>query len=427
MILEKLGQKVAERKITWQQAADIFKDETGEEVSKGALRKRYSRLKKKSKKSKMVVENGLINIDEVIELTPAERLDKQKVLAKIVPDPENWDLTDYRISNWQQHTKEQKTKQLYAVKVQLKPKVEKGIDLEEAVEVAKEVFKKEIKPLNIKKVEPKGLDENKMIEFPGVELHLGKLAWEGDTGENYDHKIATTRFYKIVEELLLLQKQEKADTCFMTIGNDFFNTDTIDNATTKGTLQQNDLRWKKMFIIGLELYKTAIEYIRKEFKNVDIKLQAGNHDKMSAFYLYMALKQSYEKDDSVNFSEDLKDTQCYLWGDCAIFTNHGEGNLKRLQKSIAAEFWQEWGQSKFRELHLQHLHKEIVVDDESGLITRRTGSPSGTDAWHYEQRYIGATQKHQLYVWDKENGLQSIRYINFSPKKKPINKVLVKK
>ena len=78
--------------------------------------------------------------------------------------------------------------------------------------------------------------------------------------------------------------------------------------------------------------------------------------------------------------------------------------------------------SQFHEF-LGHLHKEMVVDDDSGLITRRVGSPTGTDQYHYEERFIGATQKYQTFVWHKENGLQNIKYINFENKKKLIKEL----
>ena len=57
------------------------------------------------------------------------------------------------------------------------------------------------------------------------------------------------------------------------------------------------------------------------------------------------------------------------------------------------------------------LHKEVTVDDDSGMITRRIGSPCATDNWHYQNRFVGATKKHQIFLWDKENGLVNIHYI----------------
>lgn len=148
---------------------------------------------------------------------------------------------------------------------------------------------------------------------------------------------------------------------------------------------------------------------------------------MSSFYLYIALSSFFAKDDKIKFSDNYKEYQCYKFGDNAIFFGHGDNNFKRLLRSIPAEFYQEWGSSKYRELHLGHLHSELTVDEQSGMITRRIGSPSGTDAWHYGERFIGAVQKHQLFIWDKHNGLKGIKYITFDNNFKKGKKKTLKK
>ena len=130
----------------------------------------------------------------------------------------------------------------------------------------------------------------------------------------------------------------------------------------------------------------------------------------------LAISLHFANDDKIQFCENYREYQCYKFGDNAIFFGHGDNNFKRLVRSIPAEFYQEWGSSKYRELHLGHLHSEITVDDQSGMITRRISSPSGVDAWHYGERYLGATQKHQLFIWDRHEGLKGIKYITFDNK-----------
>jgi hypothetical protein len=104
-------------------------------------------------------------------------------------NPNEWEIIFMTFSNWQQHTKEQTTKELYAVKFKMKPAT-KELVLEDYVNVAKEVFSKEIKPLKLpKKEQQKGLNDELLIECPGIELHLGKLGWYGETGENYDFEL----------------------------------------------------------------------------------------------------------------------------------------------------------------------------------------------------------------------------------------------
>ena len=419
-ILE-IGNDVKERITTWEQAAEEYNKTYNQNISWDAFRKKYDRLLKKKQSpltNKTTFKNDTLEIEDIIKLTPTEKLSKEAVLKKIVPDPENWEIVDYSISNWQMHTKEQTTKELYAVKVRLKPLVKSEVTKEEVIEATKELLQTEIIPLKIKEKTPsKVLDKNKMIEVPAIELHLGKMAHRYDTGENYDQKIAQERFNEIMEMVIYKQLIEKADTCFMAIGSDFFHTDTAQYTTTKGTPQQSDLRYKKMFLVGLKLYSQAIMTLRERFNKVDIQLCQGNHDTMASFYLYIALQQLFLNDKTVNFKENYQSTQCYLWGECAIFTNHGDPNLKRLQKSIPAEFYEEWGKSTFRELHLGHLHKEAMIDEESGMITRRVPSPCGTDEWHYNSRYVGNVPRYQIFVWHKEKGLLGTDYITFDKKK----------
>ena len=422
-LINELGEKVKNKELSWFEAVQIYNSKTGEGLSSEALRKRYKRISEMpytapcdtTSEFETQFNDGTIEAQKIIEYNKEILGDKKKLLKFLGYEPSQWEFVYLTTSLWQQHTKEQTTKQLYAVKYKVKPII-KELELGEALQEAIDVFKKEIKPYKrISSKQNEELDPNKLLELTGIELHLGKMAWVGDTGQSYDKNIAQDRFYYILDKVIEQQQIEKCNTCLLCIGNDFFNSDTINATTTKGTPQTNDLRWKKMFNLGLEMYVKMINTLLENFNQIDIRLQSGNHDMMSSFYLYIALSCFYKDNPKIEFSTNYKEVQCYEWGKCAIFYSHGEGNLKRLIKSIPAEFYKEWGSSIYRELHLGHLHKEVVVDDESGMITRRVGSPTGTDQWHYEERYIGATQKYQTFVWNKELGLESIKYINFEP------------
>ena len=421
-----LGKDVKLGLKTWEQVAKQINKEFKSDLSSEAVRKRFIRnsdneeIEQIGKEYTTEYGNGVIEAQKIVEYNKEIFGDRKKLLEYLGYNPNEWEFVFVTTSTWNQHTKEQTTKQLYAVKFKVKP-IAKEANIEDAIESAKELFRAEIEPLKLK-IHPKDntLNKNKLLEIPAIELHLGKMAWGGDTGQDYDKDIATNRFYHILEQVINIQEQEKCQTALVTIGNDFFNSDTVNATTTKGTPQTNDLRWKKMFLLGLKLYTEFIETLRSKFNKIDVRLCSGNHDKMSSFYLYLALQQYFKNDDKLDFSDNYKDYQCYQFGKCAIFFGHGDSNLKRIIQSIPAEFYKEWGSSIFRELHLGHLHKEVVVDDQSGMITRRIGSPTGTDQWHYEERFIGSTQKHQVFVWDAETGLKSIEYINFEKGKKKI-------
>ena len=159
------------------------------------------------------------------------------------------------------------------------------------------------------------------------------------------------------------------------------------------------------------MYVQALLTLRGLFNKVDVMLCAGNHARAMETFLYMALEQRFVDDDVVHFIENYRLTQVYQFGKCAIFYNHGDANLKQTIASIPAEFAEVWGTHPYRELHLGHLHKEVTVDENGGMITRRIGSPCGTDAWHYSNRFVGAIKKHQIFIWDKNSGLRDLHYI----------------
>ena len=430
-----LGRQVKDKNITWQQAADKFNKKFNENITKEGIRKRYSNLNDSyqsivnpPKKSNEEYETH--NIDGSIDLCKKIWFDKDEnktpdtILEKFGYDKDSWEVVSWTFGKWEVAIKDEEENRLCTtVRAKIRPRV-KDITPEQYVDVAIKVFEENITPLKAKIKEPiKQLNKNKLLELTGMELHLGKMSWSGETGQDYDKNIAQERFYNIYNEIVNQQEIEKCDTCLLCIGNDFFNSDTVNATTTKGTPQTNDLRWQKLFNIGLKLYTEMILGLSDKFNNIEVRLQSGNHDKMASFYLYIALSCYFKDFKNIHFSKNYKDVQCYLWGKCGIFFSHGDTNLKRLIKSIPAEFYEEWGRTTFRELHLGHLHKEVVVDDDSGMITRRVGSPTATDQWHYEERFIGATQKYQTFVWDKEKGLQNIKYINFESKKKQKVKV----
>ena len=426
-----LGNKVKNKELTWREAANELNKKHNTNITPEGIRKRYYNINPNEVEDKKINEEyETYNNDGSIELCKKIWFDKNEnktpdtILEKFGYSKECWEVVSWTFGKWEVAIKEEEQNRICTtIRAKIKPRVEYNMPSEKYMEVAKDLFSKEIKPLKVTpKKENKELNKNKLLELTGIELHLGKMSWSGETGQDYDKNIAQQRFYTIYNEIVEQQEVEKCDTCLICVGNDFFNSDTVNATTTKGTPQTNDLRWQKLFNIGLELYTKMILGLNDKFNNIEIRLQSGNHDKMASFYLYIALSCYFKDYSNIHFSNDYKDVQCYIWGKCGIFFSHGDANLKRLIKSIPAEFYEEWGKTIFRELHLGHLHKEVVVDDDSGMITRRVGSPTATDQWHYEERFIGATQKYQTFVWDKEKGLQNIKYINFESKKKLIKR-----
>lgn len=408
----------------WSSIAADFTRRFGEPLTKSAMRHRaldYSRSKQKMSVNNKCANvtstlgpntfiqynaDGTVEESRVIECSENDLRNPEKLLQTLGYNPGKWELITYRVTKWDSAD----GKKLNSVQYKIKPKTDASIS--DMVKAAQEAFKEEITPFKFAPCETRmKVDNNKLMEIAPIELHMGKMSNEIETGENYDLKIAKKRFFDIFESIYEKQMVEQCGRCVLVIGSDFFNSES-DNCTSKDKIpQQNDTRYIKLFSEGIKMYTKAILSLRSLFDRVDVMLCAGNHARAMETFLYMALEQRFVGDEIVHFIENYRLTQAYLFGKCAIFYNHGDANLKQTIKSIPAEFAEVWGTHPFRELHLGHLHKEVTVDDEGGMITRRIGSPCSTDAWHYGNRFIGAIKKHQIFVWDKDSGLKDLYYI----------------
>jgi hypothetical protein len=432
-IIRVLGQQVKEGKTTWAEAAKKFGEQTGNKIHKEAFRKRYERIKdnesfdvvkkvEKSEEFETHYQNGDIDIQRKIWFDEGEEKTPEVVLKKFGYSPEEWVLTEFRFGSWEVAIQsEEKNRVCTTVRAKIKPLIKEGLTIEEYMEVAKEVFANEIEKMVLPK-SPKieGLDESKAMVEPFIEMHLSKYSDSIEVGSDYNSNIAIERFKRITEDELNFQKYARCSKLYIGIGSDFINSDTTSYTTTKGTQQHNDISWKRTFLIALELYKNKLITLRDHFNEINVFLVQGNHDYMTDFYLYLALQQAFRNDEKIKFSEDYKEMECFTFGNNVCWVHHGDADKKRLLGSLPYDYPQEYSLAAFRYCFLGHLHNDKELPDKiAGIKPIQIGSPTGTDAWHYKQKYI--TQPLQEYfVLDKENGMINHNYINFEGKKKLI-------
>lgn len=249
-----------------------------------------------------------------------------------------------------------------------------------------------------------------MLEVPIVDLHLGKLAWAPETGENYDYKIATDRFEFVIGDIISRVQDREFERVLFPIGQDFFNYDTLMGETASGTRQDNDLRWQKLFSVGVEVLVRAIDALTM-IAPVEVLAIPGNHDLMTSFYAIQYLDAWYRGSERVRVNPDPRSRKYIEFGECLIGYSHGDKEKKRIFGNMQVEAAEAWGRTKFREWHCGHFHSE-QVQEEHGVIVRRLSSMTGTDSWHYTSGYVGAIVKNQSFVWDKRRGLQEIILTN---------------
>lgn len=426
-IVRDLGNRVKKKEITWETASKEYLDITGFPISRDALRKRYEGINvggepidpRRSYEYENHYGDGGIELQKKIFFNEYEEKTPETILNKFGYNPSKWKLLEWKFGEWEMPiSKEGCLTTCITVKAKIKPRDNQNLDVNSMIGEIKELFSKEIKPLKFTKEKlNKELDNNLLLELPPIELHLGKLSCHLNTGENYDSKIAENRFKTIIEQVIQKQRYEKCGKALISIGGDFFNSDNDLDTTTKGTQMHSDTRGEKMFLMGLKLWRDAILSLREEFNQVEVQLVVGNHDKNTSFHLFVALQQAFLNDKKVNFIENYKEVQCYVFKDCCIWTTHGSKNIVATIESLFSEFPLEYGKTKYRELHLGHLHHEMELKEKLGIIPRRLSASCGKDEYEYNERFGKSIQKQQVFIWQGNAGLIDIKMIPFEPVK----------
>ena len=255
---------------------------------------------------------------------------------------------------------------------------------------------------------------NVCLEIDIFDLHLGKLGWKEETGENYDNKIAQQRFISAIGGLHDYSKSFDVDMILFPVGNDFFNSD-YDYPypqTTAGTPQENDLRWQKSFRVGRQMICQAIDYL-SEIAPVHIPVVQGNHDFQKAFYLGDVLEVRYENNANVTIDNTASPRKYFQYHNNLIGFTHGrpsnEGE-QRLLMMMPQERPEMFARTKFREWHLGDIHhkRKVKVRDEedfSGIVLRYMRTMKGTDSWENQKGFKGAIRGAEAYLWDKKDGM----------------------
>ncbi len=325
-----------------------------------------------------------------------------------------WDVDRYTFNSWDVTTKEGTTHTNYQVKVYFIKKSSKSItpvaEFNEYLGLVREDISNSFEWANVKK-HTKTTDG--CLFVPCIfDLHLGKLAWKEESGEDYDLKIAEERFVKAIEDLIKKSSGNNIERILFPIGNDIYNSDrALPYAqTTAGTPQQDDSRWQKMFKTGVRLITWAVHRL-SEIAPVDVVTVFSNHDFERVFYLGEVISAVFERHSNVRVDNSPLVRKYYKYGKCLFGLAHGHNEKPSdLPLLMAQESKEMWSETHYREWLLGHLHhsKKMLTEgsrDYNGIKVTYMTSPSSTDAWHFSRGYVGSVKGAEAFIYDKKQGL----------------------
>lgn len=347
--------------------------------------------------------DGTQTSNKLILMTEENCKDVNFMLSAHGFDSKSWELVNARNNIWNVYSKKDGVGTLYSSKITVKPL--SGISLEEINEHF-ELMSKTYKTPKRKKREV--CNSGLMLEVPIMDLHLGKMAHDREVGDTYNIEKARGIFNEIIDGVIEDVGNKKFEKVIFPIGNDFFNFNNVDGTTTHGTKQDNDVKWKQLFKIGVEMLVDGITKLSDELKApVEVFYVQGNHDTQISYYATFAISSWFRNDENVSVEVTMSPRKYVEYGNTLIGFSHGDKEKKRIDTIMQVEARESWGRTKYHEWHLAHFHSE-QTRETGGVIVRHISSPTGSDTWHCESGYVGAIRKCQCFIWDKEYGLKTI-------------------
>lgn len=319
---------------------------------------------------------------------------------------DSWECKRY--NSWIKKDGEIYNEPRYSVSAKLsKRKID--TDLGKQKELLISEFKEIITSISpVTKLNPYNVKEGLLLELSAPDLHLGKLSWKDESGEDYDINIACQRYKEAIYNLAGRAPLDNIERILLPIGNDMITIDSRKNMTTAGTPQDSDSRFRKMLIVLRDLLIDVINTLIT-VAPVDVVVVSGNHDYDSMFTIGMVLEAFYSKNDNVSIDNSATQRKYYQFGKNGIqFTHGNEEKHQDLGLIFATERPQLWGETKFREVQLGHFHKNkklsfLSADEHQGFQVQVLPSLSGTDAWHNSKGYNSLKQA-KAFLYDKEEG-----------------------
>lgn len=340
--------------------------------------------------------------DRLLQMSAEQAKDVDYLLKAHGYSERDWELTSARNNIWNVYSQKDGVQTLYSSKITVKPRTS-SISMDELKEHFVTFSTSYTPPCHLPiRYDAKG----KMLEVNIADTHVGKLCWYGETGESYDYRIAKARFLHVINDIISRTQHYQFEKILLVWSNDFFHFDNIDSATTKGTRQDTDMRWQKLYLKGIEILVEAVDLL-SAVAPVETFYIGSNHDKTTSYYAINYLHAWYRNNPYVSVDIDPKSRKYVEFGKCLIGFAHGDSERKRIAGLMPTEAREAWGRTLWHEIHMGHLHSE-QVREENNIIIRNVSSITATDSWHYESGYIGAVRKAQSFIWDREYGLTDI-------------------
>lgn len=230
------------------------------------------------------------------------------------------------------------------------------------------------------------------------DFHHGKMIYGKEAGtQDYgieESKYEFSKYMGYVLNIINTIPERRVNEIVLEIGGDFFNSNSADNATKKGTAQAEDARYieteeyaEEMFIDAVNLLSPYTNYIR-------IVVAPGNHDTDRLVVFARFLNAWFRNNDNIIIDYSPAAHKVYTVGKIMLmYTHKFQPNLVNMMAHLDPIAF---ATCTTKIINVGHLHykKDMIIKSEYEDAIEIVQHPSliPGDAWSIENAYLSKRQ-----------------------------------
>lgn len=251
---------------------------------------------------------------------------------------------------------------------------------------------------------PKSSDNDLLALATITDFHLGMYAYEAETGDDWDIRIARDVFLNAMHDMV--KSTPAAGIGMLCQLGDFLHWDGILSVTpSSGHILDADTRYGKLVELSMSVMTEACKMMLKRYGEVLVISAEGNHDISGSIWLRKHLKHIFADEPRLTVIDNEYPYYAYLHGKTMLGFHHGHKmKLAALHKLFASEprFRSMWGRAEYAYLHTGHYHHERLIED-GGAIAEMHPTLSGRDAYAARGGYVSARGA-KIITYSKADG-----------------------
>lgn len=340
----------------------------------------------KYKESFEIKADGTQTSDKLIVINGSQEKTPEFMLKAHGFDPEEWELVNSRNNIWNTNDKKKGVQVLYSSKITVKPKSE-SFTMKDLVDI----IDRKTKPIYFK-VDYKPTSREKLLEVPLFDMHWGIA--------DFDYYSQTMAH---IEQKIVLGNYT---TVLFIIGQDLLHNDNFRGTTTSGT-PIDKVKMTQAWDDAEQFFKVLVGAAIKSGAKTVISYSGGNHDEAMGWAFTRNMVALFPQ---ANVDVSFKSKKAFIWNKIFIGYTHGDKGASRMVDAFSKEYSDDLLRCTVRELHTGHLHREQKSIDKFGIVHRTLSTKAKTDEWHYDQNFMGAMKRFQLFEYSKD-AVEAVYYV----------------